>query len=212
MSYNRKSLTGVRRAAKSFQPSPMSFAAKRKLLPCTALILCLSLAGCGFQPLNSRNVSNGDGSNGQAGQTSTLDEMAAIRIAPLSDRAGQEMHNFLRDRLNPSGQPSAPRYELQIRLTESIRELAFESDETATRADLSIVASYWLRQSDSQKILSAGQSRSISSYNILERQFASTVSEADARTRTLRDIADDIRIRLGAYFTSARVSSQSPGS
>lgn len=116
------------------------------------------------------------------------------------------MHNLLRDRLNPSGQPSAPKYQLELRLTESIRELAFESDETATRADLSITANYRLRRVDTQKILHTGQSRSISSYNILERQFASTISESDARSRTLRDIADDIRIRLGAYFSSTKGS------
>ncbi|WP_179954094.1 LPS assembly lipoprotein LptE [Denitrobaculum tricleocarpae] len=135
-----------------------------------------------------------------------MDELAAIRIAPLSDRAGQEMHNLLRDRLNPSGQPSAPKYQLEVRLTESIRELAFESDETATRADLSIIANYRLVRIDNEKVISTGRSRSISSYNILERQFASTISEADARSRTLRDLADDIRIRLGAYFSSNRES------
>ncbi len=172
------------------------------------MIICLSLAGCGFQPLNNRNAGPpaGNGGGPQAIQASTLDELAAIRIAPLSDRAGQEMHNLLRDRLNPSGQPSEPRYQLEVRLTESIRELAFESDETATRADLSIVANYRLVRVDNEKTISTGRSRSISSYNILERQFASTISEADARSRTLRDIADDIRIRLGAYFSSNKGS------
>lgn len=182
-------------------------AAKRKFWPSALVILSLSLAGCGFQPLNSRNTEPSAGSaSGQTNLNSTLSELGAIRIAPLSDRPGQEMHNLLRDRLNPSGQPSAPKYELELRLTESIRELAFESDETATRADLSITADYRLRSVDTQRVLSSGRSRSISSYNILERQFASTISESDARSRTLRDIADDIRIRLGAYFSSAEGS------
>lgn len=181
--------------------------AKRKFGPSAVIILGLSLAGCGFQPLNSSNTNPAAGASGaQIRSNSTLSELSAIRIAPLSDRPGQEMHNLLRDRLNPSGQPSAPKYQLELRLTESIRELAFESDETATRADLSITANYRLRRVDTQKILHTGQSRSISSYNILERQFASTISESDARSRTLRDIADDIRIRLGAYFSSTKGS------
>ncbi|WP_282604773.1 LPS assembly lipoprotein LptE [Pelagibius sp. Alg239-R121] len=176
------------------------------------LIASLALTGCGFQPLNSQDSAAASGSVNAAGNGSTLNELAAIRIAPLSDRAGQEMHNLLRDRLNPAGQPTAPKYELQVRLTESIREVAFESDETATRADLSIVAIYQLRRSDNQKMVSTGRSRSVSSYNILEKQFASTISEADARSRTLRDIADDIRIRLAAHFTSARASVKASGS
>ncbi len=116
------------------------------------------------------------------------------------------MHNLLRDRLNPSGQPTAPKYELIVQLNESIREVALESDETATRADLSIIAIYSLRRFDNQKIVSRGRSRSVSSYNILEKQFASTISEADARSRTLRDIADDIRIRLASHFSAAQAS------
>ncbi len=172
---------------------------------CLAAGLSLSLlAACGFQPLNSKT--SGDAS-GRAAEQGSLNELATVRIAPLSDRTGQEMHNFLRDRLNPSGQPSAPRYELQIQLNESIREVAIESDETATRADLSIIANYSLRRFDDQKVVTSGRSRSVSSYNILEKQFASTISEADARSRTLRDIADDIRVRLAAYFSAARTSS-----
>ena len=183
-------------------------------LPAAVLLVGLAggLTGCGFQPLNSRAPAAPGGASNQAAQTASLNELAAIRIAPLSDRAGQEMHNLLRDRLNPSGQPTAPKYELLISLTESIREVAFESDETATRADLSIVANYQLRRFDDQKTVSSGRAQSISSYNILEKQFASTISEADARSRTLRDIADDIRIRLAAHFSAAKASAGAPDS
>ena len=183
---------------------PGSTSSRRRFGKYLAVGLLLpALAGCGFQPLNSRTAADGGASTGTKG---SLDELAAIRVAPLSDRAGQEMHNLLRDRLNPSGQPTAPKYELVVQLSESIREVALESDETATRADLSITANYSLRRFDNQKLVSSGRSRSVSSYNILEKQFASTISEADARSRTLRDIADDIRIRLAAYFSSAEAS------
>ena len=184
-----------------------SRALAKRLFPLGTLLLCVFLAGCGFRPLNNGAAAPGTGTGDQTVQTTVLDELAAIQIAPLSDRAGQQMHNLLRDRLNPSGQPGAPKYELQVQLRETIRELAFESDETATRADLTIVANYSLRRFDNQKTITSGRTRSISSYNILERQFASTISEADARRRTLRDIANDIRTRLSAYFNSAQVSS-----
>lgn len=187
--------------------SPTQAVQRRRFGAClTAGFVLFALAGCGFQPLNTRSASN---NGAQTGERGSLDELAAIRIAPLSDRAGQEMHNFLRDRLNPSGQPTAPKYELVVRLSESIREVALESDETATRADLSIVANYSLRRFDNQQVLSRGRSRSVSSYNILEEQFASTISEADARSRTLRDIADDIRVRLSAYFSANNAASGS---
>jgi LPS-assembly lipoprotein len=187
---------------------------RRSYRPAAVLLTCLLISGCGFQPLNSRGSATQGTSAGnhQPDQISTTAELASIRIAPLADRPGQEMHNLLRDRLNPSGQPHTPKYELEVRLIESIREVAFESDETATRADLSIVANFQLRRVSDQRKLSVGKSRSVSSYNILEKQFASTISEADARSRTLREIADQIKLRLGAYFSSADHLSAKPKS
>jgi hypothetical protein len=74
------------------------------------------------------------------------------------------------------------------------------------------VANFQLRRVSDQRKLSVGKSRSVSSYNILEKQFASTISEADARSRTLREIADQIKLRLGAYFSSADHLSAKPKS
>ena len=127
--------------------------------------------------------------------------MAAIRIAPLPDRMGQTMHNFLRDRLNPEGQPGDPDYLLQVRLTATRRDLGIRKDETATRANLRLSAHFFLRDARSKAILFKGLASSVSSFNILEDQFATTFSEANARNRALRALSDDIRTRLGIYFS-----------
>lgn len=153
------------------------------------------LSGCGFRPLYARSDESG---------YSTVDELRAIRITPLRDRTGQQLHNLLRDRLNPLGQPVDPAYQLDVQVTETVRELALRSDETATRADLDIVASYSLSQADESEVLFEGRSHAVNSFNILRSQFATQTSEKDARERSLRELSDDIRAQLGIFFARTR--------
>lgn len=150
------------------------------------------LAGCGFQPLYARR--------GEAG-VSNLDDLRAIRIDPLEGRAGQIFHNYLRDRLNPLGQPARPLYVLDVTLNETTRELALRDDETATRADLSIVAVFKLTKPGETQVLFSGSSRAVNSYNILQSQFATQTSEQDARKRALRELSDEVQAQLGIYFS-----------
>jgi LPS-assembly lipoprotein len=145
------------------------------------------LAGCGYHPLYGRQG---------ADNTSTVDEMALIRIEAIPDRIGQQMYNMLRERLNPYGKPEQAKYALSIALTETRETLFLEKDETATRANLTLKASFILRRLDDNSIVVSGSSRSVSSYDILASQFASVVSQEDARERTARAISDDIRTRL----------------
>ena len=163
--------------------------------PITALLIGFSLAlsACGFTPLY------GD-VDSQA--MSSVDRMAAIQISPLPDRTGQQMHNLLRDRLNPIGQPREPIYALSLRISESRTELGIRKDETATRANLNLTVQFILKSIQTGQSLYSGQVISVSSYNILTSPFATVFSEADARARALRENADSIRNRLGIYFAS----------
>ncbi len=158
------------------------------------VFLALLTAACGFQPLYGRSDTG----------IRPQDRLASVRIQPLPDRVGQKMHNLLRDRLNPRGQPVKPAYNLEIRLTETLQELGIRKDETATRANLILQANFVLRDAATNDDLFRGRSRSVNSYNILESQFATQFSESDARDRALREISDEIRNRLAVYF--ARVA------
>ena len=161
--------------------------------------MALALSACGFTPLYG-------GTDSQA--MSPVDHMAAIRIAPLPDRTGQQMHNLLRDRLNPIGQPRQPVYALGLRLSESRQELGIRKDETATRANLNLAVQFTLSSIQTGDPLYRGHVNAVSSYNILTSPFATGFSEADARSRALRELADSIRTRLGIYF-SRRQGSES---
>ncbi len=155
------------------------------------VLMAFALSACGFQPLYSRPSD---------GVLSPAEHMAAVRIAPLPDRIGQQLHNLLRDRLNPQGQPRDPAYELKVNLVESRQELSIRKDETATRANLIVSAQFFLQEVGSNEVVLRGLAASTNSYNILKSQFATTYAELNARKRGLREISDDIRTRLGIYF------------
>lgn len=161
-----------------------------RALGVAAALPLAALSGCGFRPL----YGNGDDRDAAA-------ELASVRVDPLRDRVGQQMHNFLRDRLNPDGQPISPEYRLRVELRETRSELGVRRDETATRANLRVVADFALLRYDGNASLLAGRSSSTTSYDILTNPFATTVSEDNARERALREVADDIRTRLALFFS-----------
>lgn len=158
------------------------------------LMLLLAVAACGFQPLYGR-----DGETGVAAN----DELAKVMVLPIRQRTGQQMHNFLRDRLNPKGQPVEPSYTLSVKLIERITDLGIQQDATATRAQLTMVAEYALRDMSGETVLYSGRARSANSYDILEDPYATQVAEFDARERTLETLSDTMKIRLATYFNRA---------
>lgn len=155
--------------------------------------LGLVLSGCGFQPLYA------EGDDGLA----VTDQLAATRVQPIQDRVGQQLHNLLRDRLNPLGQPAKPLYRLTIQLTERTRSLGIRRDATATRANLTMTAKFTLTDYAGGGVLYRGNAVSVNSYDILEleQQFSTMTSEADARVRALQDISENVRLRLAGYFS-----------
>jgi len=153
--------------------------------------LAALLAGCGFRPMNS-----------PGGQGAGHPDLAAISIAPIPDRVGQLLHNRLLDLLNPRGRPSAPRYKLTVQLTETIEEIGFRKTEVATRANLRLRTTYILTDAVTQTSVTVGSRTVVSSYNILQSDYATLVAEEDARTSATREAADEIRTALAVYFAA----------
>jgi LPS-assembly lipoprotein len=168
----------------------------------------LALSACGFQPLyGQRGVSGG----------SVVEEFAHVRIAPIADRAGQMLYNELRDRLNPQGKPATPRYLLAITLVETRQELAYRGDETATRANMDLVATYVLRHAVTEgdegedQVVAHGEARITTSYDILDSQFATLVSIDDARARAVRALSDDLQARLATALSPRSATGRATG-
>ncbi|NQU62525.1 MAG: hypothetical protein HQ512_15435 [Rhodospirillales bacterium] len=151
------------------------------------------LGACGFQPLYS-NRPTGGGAR----------EFSKIRIEPIKDRVGQILHNHLLTALNPNGPPQNPLFSMTVTVSESSSSLGVRKSAFATRANLNVSAAFKLSDFETRKGVFSQTSRITVSYNILDSDFATLSAKKDARARALREISEDIRVRLGVYFTQAQ--------
>ena len=158
----------------------------------TLLITVFLLSACGFRPLYQKQ-------NGQ--EQTVVGDFQTVQIAPLNGREGQILHNFLRDRINPYGQPSSPRYLLNVGVTESESSVSTRSDGTSSRSNQQIVATYNLVDLSTGKTLFVNESRSTNSFDSFTNEYSTLVSEETARSRNLSAVADDIRLKLGIFFS-----------
>ncbi len=157
------------------------------------LATVLLLAGCGFRPMYA-----------PAGNQTVLEDFSGVQVAVIEDRIGQQLRNDLQDLLTPRGRPAAPDFVLRVELSERLRTLALERTGLATRADLTIVARFSLDAVETGETVLSQTTSASSSYNILQSDYATLIAARDAQTKAVRVIAEDIRNRLGVYFTGAR--------
>ncbi len=149
----------------------------------------LLASGCGFRPLYGRK---------SFGEVDA--QLAQVKIGIIPDRTGQQLHNYLLDRINRKGRPANPDYLLSVDIEiENVRQ-AFEPDETATRAKLVFTASFRLQEIVTEKILLSNFARSVTSYNIVTSAISTRSAELDAIDRAAREVSDEIRMLLALYF------------
>lgn len=168
---------------------------------CTVIALAGALAAgaCGFSPLY-----------GEADARVSREELAAVRVAPLKDRSGQLLHRELTKGLNPSGLRPSPRWNLEIDLKQTVRQLGIRKDETATRANLLLDARFVLRELATGRVALKGRAVSTNSFNILESRFATIASESDALERAAHTLGDNIGKRVAIFLRRQAASNAGP--
>lgn len=166
----------------------------------TAAVVGLAggLGGCGFRPLYGRS---------RESDLSTI--LAQVEIGPVrastSDdqdlaRVGQQLHNELLDGLAPRGTRGEPIYRLDVEISEGISSLAVRKSAVATRADLRLTANFWLKDLRSGQMLYSGTGSATASFNILNSEFATLMTENGARERAVRQLGDDIRLKVAIFL------------
>ena len=181
------------------------------------LTACFLLAGCGFKPLYEQKSGHDD---------YVTSEFAKIEIQIIKDRVGQQLRNLLLDRLTPLGQPAKPAYILSVLVRETTNSLGVQKSAIATRANLSMSASYTLElkksrdaeientnvstslgnEDDNAELgedFPNGDVRTVSSYDLSTADFSNLVAVKNARANAAREIADGIKTQLAIYFKQA---------
>lgn len=167
-----------------------------KTAAAAVLVAALATSACGFRPLY------GD----RSAASISAPELAAIQIDIIPNREGQLVRNSLLDKMQPRGAAAKPLYRLSVGIGTARESLGVRTDDTATRGSLTMSASYKLTELTSNKPLMTGNSRAVSSYNILDSDFANVISENDAIRRTAVDLSEEIKTRVAIFLSSRKAS------
>lgn len=154
-----------------------------------ALAATASLGACGFRPL----LSQADGEN-------VRNQLAAVRIAGPGGRLGQQLTIALEDNLDPTSIGEPARFDLAIKLKNTNSALAVQLDNTITRFNVTLTATFALRDRENHEVLYSSKVRRVASYNVRRAPFATLTAKQDAERRASKEIADDIRTLLALHF------------
>ena len=169
----------------------------RKLFLVFAVLFLVQ--SCGFEPLYVQREKTSGWYFGGKFNTSISEEMAKIKISPIADRFGQQMRNQLLDLLTPRGVPQKPQYRLDVRVVNrQVIQQAMRQDITATSERVDYKMQYELWEGTELKLQS--DSFAFVSYDIMANPYSTTMAQKKTESDAAKIIANDIVLRLGAYF------------
>lgn len=158
-------------------------------------LIMASLTACGFEPMYGTHA--GGGQETLQGLPANLGQ---IDIAVIPNREGQILRNDLIDRFYKTGYPTNPAYRLVVSpLVEKLTELDITKSSEATRAQLRL-KSHMVLTDPQGKVLFTRDLQTVTSYNVLNSEFATRVTEDNARQNAIHELARQIELNLSLYF------------
>ena len=154
----------------------------RPLLP---TLLALSLAACGFSPMYAA----------RPGASNPATALAQMEVEPPASRLEQIVRNELLRTVPPSQQGGGA-YLLELNVTASEASLLGASGLRRQR----LTAIFALKDKNTSRVLLDGKSFADASYHYMGRQFSDERSKEAAQRVAARELAEDIRTRLAAWF------------
>lgn len=179
--------------------SPITGPSRRALfLAPLALALVGALAGCGFHPLYSTR-----------GTRDWDPDLAAINVQQINDRAGQILALALRENLNPGGLAVAKRWNLATGVRVTRTDLGIQRNATATTSEITVYATFNISESESGKVVYSSSSNAVGDFDQVNDAYATQVAADGARDRALREVADEMTLRLAIFVRDQRTKAAS---
>ena len=157
-----------------------------------------SLGGCGFRPLYGTRTPTG----AATGSPGVDRQLAGVRVEPIANRLGQQLHNQLRDGLNPLGQPVSSSHRLYVTLSVRTYGALTRTDLSATRRNIEVTAIYRLID-NSGNIAVYDYSQTVTGYDEFDDPLNDISAGEHAQDRSTIQLAELIKVRLAAYFAQA---------
>jgi len=159
------------------------------------IVLSLAINGCGFRPLYGRTSADSEGYPVES-------RLAAVQIEPIADRLGQYVHNYLRDGMNPMGQPKQPVYFLSVQVVETNPGGLSRRDLGASRLNVQLRAYFALRDAEYNVLLN-DTAKAVTGFDVFRDPLNDISAKEDAEKRTAELLAQMITARVAAYFSIA---------
>lgn len=151
--------------------------------------LTLLLAACGFQPMYAPSAGGGGA-------------IGPVTVAQIDGKAGHVLKTEL-DRILSVENTGAPPAVLQITLQEQVIPLGIRVDESATRAELRLIANYVLTPASGRQVMRGSVFTTVN-YDIPEAAFGEIAAQDDARERAAETMAQRFRAELALRMAQAR--------
>lgn len=162
--------------------------------------VALGASGCGWKPLYGTRYPTG----GATGSPGIDQQLAGVRVEPIANRLGQQLHNQLRDGLNPLGQPASSNYRLSVDLAVRTYGALTRSDLSATRRNVEVTAFYKLVDNSGNVVLE-DSSQTLTGYDEFDDPLNDISANESAQERSTIQLAEMIKTRLAAYFAQGPV-------
>jgi len=154
-----------------------------------SILAGMLLTGCGFSPVYREDSSN-----------SVRQYLAQIEVAQIDGYRGLQLRNRLNEKTSPTGVVDVPRFRLSVSLKSSTEAVLILLDNTVTRQNLRMNASFTLIDLSSGEMVFKGNSVSVGSYNVVNTEFATISAEDNAAERAVREIGEEIFDLLVVHF------------
>lgn len=163
----------------------------KRLIAVIAVLAVLPLAGCGFKPMYTV----------QKGGDSLSRDFGNIEISNIPDREGQVLRNLLIDRLYTRGRQASTRYVLDMTPVKiKSKNLGIRKTATATFTQIYVSTNLTLTDRFTGEKVLERELTTVNSYNILNSQYATIVSERAAQEQALKEIAENAVTQIALYF------------
>ena len=164
----------------------------KRISSCQLVLMAVLLAGCGFQPLYGTASSGG-----QVEQA-----LASIAVDEPRNRLDQLIRNEVMAGISPVGSSGGNAYRLEIQ-SKSDEFTSIENPNTEpSRVQYKVNTSFTLFDNQTGKAVHSARTFSQVSYDRVDAPAANLQALNNAQERAAKEIGQDIRIRLAAFFAS----------
>ena len=155
-----------------------------------ASLALLLLSACGFQPMYATSATGGPA-------------IGPVEVAQIDGKAGHVLRTELDRILAVERRAGEEPMLLQITLLEQVTTLGIRRDESATRAELRLIANYVLTPPNNGRVM-RGSVFTVVNYDIPTAAFGEISAQDDARERAAETMAQRFRAELALRMAQAR--------